>query len=188
MNDIRTLSITNLKGFLKQAQIPSNCFLHCLCNIPHLQKQHFLTTQLIAFSALGFSTFFNVHSSEENCSVVNPKFIKQKFLQILETWIFLKDQYQLLISQALFALQGWVYVLVSLKNSRKHHNSAPPKSTSGTLLLFSSPISKCEKLQILLPRGQFHNPLATEFEAWAQLSSISSQIIQLKQENVFLRT
>lgn len=161
------LSITNLKGFLKQAQIPSSSVFFtvytkvCRRSTSSQPSLHIS----LHWGSQPFFFFLNIYSFKDRLQYHRSQ-KKNSFGFQKPGGRLLRDQYQLFFWQMLFTPQGWVYVLVFLTSSMKQHYFPPLISISWAQLLVPSPISKHKKPVTLLLRGWFLKLLATELEAW----------------------
>lgn len=175
------LSVTNLKGFLQQAQMPASSIYSLLTQRSALveaaaQLTH-VCTELLSFIFFFFTYRYNFKERLQYCTSLNRNSLDSRHLGGDS-----RDQYQPFLWQVLFTAQGGVYVPVALTSSMKQHYSPPLKFLSWVPLLGPAPISKHKKLQRLLPRGQFLMVLATEPEAWAQPCG---HITQCKNKRIF---
>lgn len=177
------LSITNLKGFLQQAQMPASSIYSLLTQRSALVEAALPPSPahpLAALSFWAFFFFFNIDIiSRRDCSIVHHWI---KILWIPETWGETPEISTSPSFDMLFTAQGGIYVPVALTSSMKQHSSPPLKFLSWEPLLGTALISKHKKLQRLLPRGQFLKVLATEPEAWAQPCG---HITQCKNKRIF---
>lgn len=178
------LSITNLKGFLQQAQMPASSIYSLLTQRSALVEAALPPSPAHSPSALSFWAFFffkyryNFKERLQYCTSLNRNSLDSR-----NPGADSRDQYQPFFWQMLFAAQGGVYVPVALTSSMKQHYSPPLTSLSWEPLLGPAPISKHKKLQRLLPRGQFLDGSCNR--TWSMGSTLWSHHTMQKQENLF---
>lgn len=162
------LSVTDLKGFLQQAQMPASSIYSLLTHKGlHSWKQHFLPAQLTHCLHWALFYFNNNIISWRDCSIVHHWI---GILWIPEPWGETREISTSPSFDRCCSLHevGFMFQLL-WTSSMKQHSSPPLKFLSWEPLLGPAPISKHKKLQRLLHRGvNLIRYFGTEPEAWAQ--------------------
>lgn len=149
------LSITNLKGFLQQAQMPASSIYSLLTQRSALVEAALPPSPAHPLSALSFWAFFFILNnniiSRRDCSIVHHWI---GILWIPETWGETREISTSPSFDRCCSLHKVEFMFqLLLTSSMKQHSSPPLKFLSWEPLLGPAPISKHKKLQRLLHQG-----------------------------------